>query len=99
MSHLCCGRTYHEECLRCDRYDIDQDRYYEKDRVIPTFMKYIGMISPISVAVNATESYALLITDNYQIVFTEDNGFECNGYATKLPTPRPFSSWVAFFNI
>ena len=66
--------VYTEKSLRCDRYNIGEDKYYREDRVIPSFIKVV-----YNVEASSNESYALLLTNVGLIHFTEENGFETDG--------------------
>ena len=70
--------------VRGDRYDINQDKYYENYLILPHFIEDLGSRSITNISTNVNESYAVLATEFYMIMFTEENGFENKGDAPKL---------------
>ena len=87
--------------LRFDRYIIKEDRYHENISVsIPSEIDWIsGAVADLN------QNYAFLVTNVGLIVFTEENGFECNKsdfipfFARHAYSFDPCASSVAMFCI
>ena len=59
---------------RFDRYDIEEDKYDENISVsIPSDVYWIS-----GAVVDLNQTHAFLVTNAGLIVFTKENGFECN---------------------